>query len=419
MKPTQPVYVLGGAHTNFIGKFHPDFIWKKHPDYGKRQNPTLEQHLHSAVRQALENTDVEPALIDRGIVGNFVGELFANQGHLGAMMVGAHADLAHKAFHRVEGACASGGLAVIAAIDAIASGADLVLAAGVEVQTTVNARDGADYLARAAHYANERALDEFTFPCMFARRMKHYLAKHGGEPGDLAPLVVKAYANAAKNPHAHMRAVGMELENAASASDKNPNFLDNEEFKPYLKLSDCSQVSDGASCIVLASERGLEKLGCPSSQTTEITAVGHATGMLGEVADFTELDVTRTAAQRAYVAAGWNATDIEVAEVHDCFSIAELLMYEALGFCGPGEGVRFAAAGETTLEGSIPVNTGGGLLGFGHPVGATGVKQVLEVHRQMLGQCGDYQLTKAPTRGLTANMGGDDRTSVVMLHQKI
>ena len=417
MKTNRPVYVVGGAHTPYIGKFHPDFIWKKHPDFGKRENPTIEEHLSRAVNDAFAATGIDPEHIDYGVASNFVAELFVNQAHLGSMMARAHPALKYKPFTRVEGACASGALALVAGMNAIAAGADLVLVAGVEVQTTVSAREGADYLARASHYANERGMDDFTFPCMFARRMKHYLEKYGGSPADLAPIVVKAYSNAAKNPNAHMRGVGMELENAQNASDRNPNFLGNEEYNPFLKVSECSQVSDGASAVILASPEGLEKMNI--APKVEIVARGHAVGPLGEVDDFTKLDVTRYAADQAYGSMGWNAEDIDVAEVHDCFSIAEVLMTEALGFCAPGEGIAFGAAGETSLTGKIPVNTGGGLMAFGHPVGATGVKQALEIYRQMTGACGDYQLAETPSRGLTANMGGDDRTSVVMLYQKV
>lgn len=417
MKPPRPVYILGGAHTPFIGKFHPDFIWKKHPDFGKAENPTIEEHLHRAVNGALEATGVDASIVDRGIVGNFVGELFANQGHLGAMMAAAHPALAGRPFHRVEGACASGGLAMLSAVEAIAAGADIVLAAGVEVQTTENAKVGADYLARASHYAKERSIDPFTFPCLFARRMKAYFEKNGGTPADVAPIVVKAYENAAKNPNAHMRAVGMDLETAAQPSDKNPTFLENEEFHDWLKISDCSQVSDGASCAVLVSPTGLEKLGRSVNDCIEITAWGHSTGPLGQVEDLATLTITRNAVQQAYGTAGWNATEIDVAEVHDCFSITEALMYEALGLCRHGEGVQFGAEGHTRLDGKVPVNTGGGLMAFGHPVGATGVKQSVEIFRQMKEQCGEYQIPSTPARGATVNMGGDDRTTVVMLYQ--
>lgn len=418
MKPPRPVYVAGGAHTPFIGKFHPDFIWKKHPDFGKKENPSLEEYFRIVTDQVFGELKMDPAVVDRAVVGNFVGELFSNQGHLGSMLIAAVPGLKYKPSHRVEGACASGGLAIQSGIDAIAAGADVVLVVGAEVQTTRNAKEGADFLARAAHYEKERGIDPFTFPCMFARRMKAYVEKYGGDAGDVAPIVVKAYENAAKNPNAHMREVGMKLETARTASDKNPNFLENEEFNSFLKISDCSQVSDGASCAILASAQGLEKLGRSAADCSQIVASGHAAGPLGDVGDLTDMDVSRAAVAQAYDSSGWSASDIQVAEVHDCFSITEALMYEALGLCGAGEGVRFGAEGHTTLDGKVPVNTGGGLMAFGHPVGATGVKQVIEIHRQLHGLCGDYQIGGSPTRGATVNMGGDDRTSVVTLIEK-
>ena len=139
--------------------------------------------------------------------------------------------------------------------------ADIVLVIGAEVQTTRNAKEGADFLARASHYETERGLDPFTFPAMFARRTKAYCERHGVTPEALAPIVAKAYANANRNPNAHMREVQMSAEQAAQASDKNPCFLDNEELHSWLRVGDCSQVSDGGCAIILCSDAGLEKLG--------------------------------------------------------------------------------------------------------------------------------------------------------------
>ena len=419
MKPARRVFLIGGAHSGFIGKFHPDFIWKGHPDFGKRQNPTLEQHLKTAVLAALEQTGVPAAAVQKGYVGNFTGELFAKQGHLGAIVASAHPDLKYKPFARLEGACASGGLALVAGVDAVSAGYDVVLVAGVEVQTTVNAAEGADYLARAAHYETQRACDPFTFPCLFARRAKAYRAAHGVSEADIAHVVVKAYANANKNPHAHMHAVKMSLENASRASDKNQAFLENAEFRDFMKISDCSQVSDGASALLLVSEEGLRKLGKRPSAAVEIAAYGQATSPLDEVPDPLELATTRVAAQEAYRDAGIGPQDVGVAEVHDCFSVTEILMYEALGFAPKGRGTALAKDGSTSLTGRIPVNTGGGLLAFGHPVGATGVKQAIEIFKQQKGRAGDYQMAKQPQWGIAANMGGDDRTAVVTIYRNI
>jgi acetyl-CoA acetyltransferase len=414
MKFRRKIYLVGGDLTTFIGKFHPDFIWKKHPDFGKKENPTLEGHLTKAINGAFEKTGVDPAAIDKGFIGNFAGELFSNQGHMGALAVRADERLRGKPFMRLEGACASGGLAMVAGIDSLNAGCDVVLAAGAEVQTSVSAREGAGYLARAAHWESERDIDDFTFPAMFARRAKHYKEKYGVTDEDIARVSVKAYANANKNPYAHMRTIEMELEHAAKASDRNPAFLRNEELKPHLKVSDCSQVSDGGAAVILATEDGLERLGIDKSDCVEILSYGHTTSPLGDVEDYTTLDNTEQAAQTAYEEAGLKPSDIDVAEVHDCFAVTELLMYEALGFAEPGKGAELVREGDTDIDGRIPVNTGGGLIAFGHPVGATGVKQALEIYRQMKGQCGDYQIPEVPTHGLTANMGGDDRTTVCM-----
>lgn len=419
MKPQKRIFVVGGHITTFIGKMHPDFIWKKHPDFGTRENPTLEDYLVDAIQGALKSTGVEASAIDRGFVGNFAGELFSNQGHLGAMAVRADEGLEGKPFLRVEGACASGGLAVLCGVDALQAGSDVVLAAGAEVQTTVSARDGAGYLARAAHWDEEREIDEFTFPAMFARRAKHYKEAFDVSDEEIAHVTVKAYANANKNPNAHMREVSWDLETAAKAGDRNPAFLGNQELKPHLKLSDCSQVSDGGAAMILATEAGLKRLGIEPADCIELVAYGQATGALGRVQDYTELGTTKKAADEVYKDAGLSPDEVDVVEVHDCFAVTECLMVEALGFAEPGQGAALAAEGETSLEGSIPVNTGGGLLAFGHPVGATGVKQVLEIFRQMKGQCGDYQLAQVPSVGLTANMGGDDRTAVCMAFKNL
>lgn len=419
MKLNRRVFVVGGAHTPFIGKHHPDFIWKKHPDFGTRENPNIEEYIQSAVDGALEATGVPANAIQKGYVGNFLGGLFSNQAHLGAMLAGANASFAGKPFSRVEAACASGGIAVLGCIDSIQAGYDVTLALGAEVQTTVSARQGGDYLARASHYATERELDDFTFPCLFARRAKHFTESTETTMEDIGRVSVKAYNNANKNPLAHMRARQLSLEVAGSTNDKNPNFLRNEDYKEYLRMTDCSQVSDGASAIVLASEEGLKKLGIDPSSCTEILSYGHSTSGLAKVEDFTELTNIATAAKTAYEEAGLNADQMQVAEVHDCFAVTEIMMYEALGFAEKGKGYELVRNGDTEIDGRIPVNTGGGLIGFGHPVGATGIKQILEIWRQMKGQCGDYQVSGDLTYGITANMGGDDRTSVVMIHKNL
>lgn len=408
-------FVVGGHITPFIGKNHPDFIWKRHPEFGKRENPTLEQTIGAAVTGALESTGTDAALIDKAWIGNFVGELFSSQGHLGAAVVGSHPGLLYKPVMRVEGACASGGLAFASAIDSIQAGADVNLVVGAEVQTTASARTGGDYLARAAHYARQRELDDFTFPAVFAWRMKHYLQTHGVTEADIAHFAKKAYDNANKNPLAHMKAVQITLEHASAANDRNPKFLSNPELQPWLKVTDCSQVSDGGAAMIVVSEEGLKKLGKTEADAIEVLHVEHTTGNLYTDGDPLRMEATEVAAQRAYAASGLSPADIDVAEVHDCFTVTEALMYEALGWADRGRGCDLVKDGTTHIDGKLPVNTGGGLVGFGHPVGATGVKQILEIYRQMKGQCGDYQVPNSPELGLTANMGGNDKTVVLSM----
>ncbi len=408
-------FIVGGHITPFIGAKHPDFIWKKHPDFGKKTNPDLEWYIDEAVNGALKNANVPAEKVDKCWIGNFCGELFNNQGHLGAALVGANPGLNHKPSMRVEGACASGGLAFACALDSIRGGsANVTLVAGVEVQTTVSARAGGDYLARASHYKRQRELDDFTFPALFAKRIKECYARKGWTPNDLALCSAKAYGNANLNPNAHMQAVKMTVEMASEASDKNPAFLSNEELKPYLKISDCSQVSDGGAALILVSEEGLRELGIAESACVEVSGFCTATGNLYEDGDLTQLPTTAAAAKKAFAEAGISPTDgkIGVVEVHDCFSVTELLMMEALGF---GDGAELIRSGAMDINGRLPCNTGGGLIGFGHPTGATGVKQLLEVMRQLKGQAGAYQVPKTPEYGLAANMGGDDKTACVTI----
>ncbi|ETX05901.1 MAG: hypothetical protein ETSY2_20310, partial [Candidatus Entotheonella gemina] len=245
MKPMKPVYIAAQAVTPFIGKGNPNFIDKGHEEFGVRENPTLEDHIVGVVRKLIDDHHIDPTLIQRGYIGNFAGELFSHQAHLGAMVARADERLSGIGFARVEAACASGGVGIVNAIESIQSGLDVVLVVGAEVQTTVRAREGADYLARAAHYASERSIDDFTFPALLARRAKAYKEAYGLSERDLAHFSVKAYDNANRNPMAHMCAVKMTLEQAETASDGNPKILKNPELHDHLKVSDCSQVSDG------------------------------------------------------------------------------------------------------------------------------------------------------------------------------
>ena len=342
-------------------------------------------------------------------LGNFVGELFCKQGHLGAALVGADPAFEYKPSLRVEGACASGALAFKTVLDQLRSGQlNVGLVCGAEVQTTASAREGADYLARASHYRRQALPNDFTFPAAFAARMKACVEAGVFSMEDCGRVAVKAYKNANLNPNAHMTKVTLNLEKANTVSKSNPCFLKTDE-KDFLRMTDCSQVSDGASAVILSTEAGLKSLGKSPQDCVEITACELATSSLYKDSNKLRMETSGAAACAAYGKANCTPQQIDVAEVHDCFTPAELLMYEACGF---GKAPALIQSGATELEGTIPVNTGGGLVGFGHPVGATGIKQIFEIFRQMKGLCGDYQMKKIPTTGLCMNMGGDDKTAV-------
>mmetsp|Transcript_125299 Transcript_125299/g.390079 ORF Transcript_125299/g.390079 Transcript_125299/m.390079 type:complete len:421 (-) Transcript_125299:154-1416(-) len=406
------VFLAGGHITPFIGKGSKNFIWKKHPDFGKRTNPTLKDYLASSVSGTLASTGAAASAVDRVYVGNFAGELFNQQGHLGAAVAAGDPGLMFKPSMRVEGACASGGLAVAAAVQAIKAGDDCVLAVGAEVQSAASAREGGTFLARAADFERQANLDDFTFPCLFARRTKAYLAKYPhAKLEDLGRVAAKAYGNGNLNPLAHMHSVKVSAEHASAVSDKNPNFLSNQEFSAFLRVTDCSQVSDGGAGCLLVSEEGLRKLGRSSSDCVEVLGCDYGAGDLwSDPPDLAEMATTRTVVRRLLANLGLEVGSLGVAELHDCFTMAELMAYEAIGLAEPGCARDVIREGVTERGGRLPVNTGGGLISFGHPVGATGIKQLMEVYRQMKGLCGDYQLASRPELGLTVNMGGDDKT---------
>jgi acetyl-CoA acyltransferase len=402
-------FIAGGAITPFIGKGNPNFIAKGHPDFGKRSNPTLKDYINIPVKDLFDSLKIDGSVVDKAYIGNFLGELFNNQGHLGAALAGAHPSLQYKPIMRTEGACASGGLAFAAGMEAIQAGADVVLVSGVEVQNTVNARQGADYLARAADYDRQRKIDEFTFPAIFAARSKANFEAGSITEDDVAAVVVKDYANGNKNPLAHMHAVKMTKEDVG----KSPCFLGNKELNPFLRVAQCSQVSDGGAALILVSEAGMKKIGAQRDLCAEILGVGVATSSLYEDTNPLELATTAHAAQRAYAQSGVKPDQLGVVEVHDCFAIAEILMYEALGLAPKGKGATLIRNGDTTLDGRIPCNTGGGLVAYGHPVGATGLKQLIELYKQLKGTAGAYQIKNSPKFAAASNMGGEDRTSVV------
>ena len=341
--------------------------------------------------------------VDSILVGNMSGGQFVGQEHLGPLMAD-HLGMAGVAAARVESACASGGMALNMGLMAVASGfADTVLVAGVEKMT-----DGADVtnvLASAADQETE-VYHGITFPGLYAMIARAHMTAHGTTEEDLAWVAVKNHKHGALNPKAQFRSeVTVE------------QVLNSSMVAEPLRLLHCSPVSDGAAAVLLCP---LDQASKYTDKPVKVIGSGVATDSLAlaDRKDPAFLSSVEKSAERAYKMAGVTPKDIQVAEVHDCFAIAEICCLEASGLVEKGQAAKAAALGETSLGGRIPVNTSGGLKSKGHPVGATGVAQAIEVFEQLRGESGERQVDGARI-GLTQNMGGSGASSVVHIYQGV
>ncbi len=341
--------------------------------------------------------------IDSMYVGSMSPGLFIHQEHIAAMLAD-YLGVAGIPSTRVESACASGGLAVRSAIFEVASGAsDIVLAGGVEKMN-----DGADAtfaLATAADQEYE-AFHGITFPGLYAFIANAHMAKYGTTREQLADVAVKNHGHGALNPKAQFpfTITREQVMNATMVADP-------------LRLLDCSPVTDGAAAVIVTTLETAEKLGKP---IVKVIASGAATDgiALHSRKDVTTIPSVALAAERAFSQADLTPEKIDVAEVHDCFTIAELVVTEELGFVDRGKSGEAVSAGETKLGGRIPINTSGGLKSKGHPVGASGVAQVIEIVDQLRGSAGDRQVEGA-RYGLTQNMGGSGASCVVHIMEGV
>jgi acetyl-CoA acetyltransferase len=408
----KPVYCLGAFRTDFKRNL-------------MKEGKTLRDVIVEAARGAVSDARIDFADVQSGVVGNFAAGLYTRQLHLGSLLLDADPELVGIPTLHTEAACASGSVAVTTAIQQIAGGIhDCVLVVGAEQQKTMSPAQGADVLAAAGDWNVEKPqYGEHMFPKLFARIATIYREKHALSDEQLAKVAVKNFAHAKRNPNAQMRDFNMTLDYACNASEKNPCFA------PPLKVTDCSQVTDGAAGIVLCSQEFLQKRG--KMKAIKLLGFGQTTDYLTlEKKQVPEFPAVRLAAKKAFAMASMGIKDISSVEVHDCFSITELVAYEALGLAENGGAGKFLETGATALPQaresaglgkspaiSIPVNTGGGLMADGHPVGATGVRQVVEAFQQLTQQAGDRQVEGAKTV-LTFNMGGSLTTCVAMIWGK-
>ena len=406
----QNIYVIGAARTDFKRNL-------------KKEGRTLQDVIVEVGRDAIANAGLMPTDVQAGIVGNFAAGLYTRQLHLGSLLIGIDDSLRGIPTLHTEAACASGSVGVLNAALWIAAGLhDVVLVVGAEQQKTMSPAEGADVLAAAADWNVERSqYGEHMMPKMFARVADLYAQRYGLTEKQLSTVVLKNFSHAQLNPMAQMRDAGMTIERAMTACDSNPRFA------PPLKISDCSQISDGAAAVVLVSEKFVRD----PARAMKLLGFGHTTDALQlDRKSVPEFPMARKAAEQAYAMAHKSPRDLHAAEVHDCFSISELVAYEALGWADRGQAAALLESGATTLPRlrqavgvgtnpafSMPVNTGGGLIADGHPVGATGVRQVVEMFQQVCGEAGQRQVDGAKTV-MTFNMGGSFTTSVAMIWGK-
>jgi acetyl-CoA C-acetyltransferase len=369
--------------------------------FGERWDASLRDMVAEAGIMAIEDASVTGEKIDALYVGNMSGGRFVEQEHIGAL-ISDYAGLSrlHIPSTRVEAACASGGLALRQAVLAVASGYhDVVIAAGVEKMTDVSSGTAADALASAA----DREWECFfgaTFPALYAMMARLHMRRFGTTHEQMAMVAVKNHHHACFNPIAQyqMEITVEDVENSPMVADP-------------LHVLDCSPISDGAAAVVLAPT---EMAGRFADTPVRIAASAQASDTLAlhDRRDLTTLDATVHAARSAFSQARIEPKQVDVAEVHDCFTIGEILAIEDLGFVEKGQGGRATEEGLTALGSSLSVNTSGGLKACGHPVGATGIKQAYEIALQLRGEAGRRQVDEAEI-GLTHNVGGSGGTAIV------
>jgi acetyl-CoA acetyltransferase len=371
-----------------------------------------------------------PDEIQAFFMGNFTSDQFEKQGHL-APIVASWLGLSPVASLRIEDACASGGVALHQAILAVASGEyDVVLVGGVEKMTDLPTADVTNALASAADTLFEIPAG-FTFPGLYATMATAYLDQYHADLDALAQVAIKNHSNGAWNEKAQFnqsiqdvmaskKAKALKKGEPVPVWETEMEFMRDAKANPMiawpLRLFDCSPISDGAAVLLLVSEDLAAKF---TDHPIFVAGIGQASdGALAERASLTAIATASRAAQQAYTMAEITPDDIDFAEVHDCFTIAEFIASEDLGFFPRGEGWKAALEGKTARTGQHPINTSGGLKSKGHPVGASGIAQVVEVWKQLHGIAGDRQLPGDLKYGLSHNVGGTGQTAVVHIFEK-
>lgn len=368
--------------------------------FGKLEGLMAREIFSQAVSEAFSRCPrLDPKRDVKAMFVGHMGEAYEHQGHMGSAAAD-WAGLVGIPATRTEAACGSSGVALRSGIYAVLSGlADVVIVGGVEKMTHRTTAEVTEYLAMASDYPFEQ-WHGITFPGLFALMATAHMHAYGTSEEQMAQVAVKNHYHGSLNPKAHMQ------------KEITVETVMGSRYVAWpLKLYDCSLISDGASCVILTKPELASKY---TDQPVQIVGSGQASDTIGlyERKSLTSLNATKLAAKTAFDMAKVNPEQVDFAEVHDCFTIAELMAYEDLGFCCVGEGGKLVESGETRLGGRIPINVSGGLKAKGHPVGATGAAQVYEVYLQLTGQAGQRQVHEAKV-GLTQNLGGSGATAAV------
>lgn len=380
--------------------------------FGKLMNMSVPQIVGSAVQGVCREGDVDPAALDVGSIGAACNFTLNEQGLLSGLM--AHVPgLESKPIEMVENACASGGQAVLSVAHKLLAGlGDTGIAVGYEKMRDADGKMDGKLIGKVLGYyshPDEREGKVFIFPHLFAEIMQAYLHEHGASEADLAHIAVQEYRNGRDNACAQMQKVNISVEDALKIEGINRYVVDGLPLKTY----DCSQITDGYAALILATEEGLAKLGIPKHACVELAGFGQAVDPLRKAGR----DVLRPvgaykAMQSAYRMAGIAPPDVNVAEVHDCFTVMGAIGTEVIGKAEPGQGAKFWVEGKAAPNGECGINTSGGLIAKGHPVGATGIAMIGWCAQQLLGKVPEPLQVPNARAAATFNIGGPVCASV-------
>jgi len=374
-----------------------------HAKFGKRTDATVRELAHEAVQPALADAGITTADIDTSVI-SIAAAVFSAQGSPSAL-VHDYVGMGRKPSFRVEAACATGSAGVRIAWSLIKAGlAEVVLVIGAETMTHVGTPMATEWMARAGDTRWEYPFG-ITFPGFYALMATRHMHEFGTSRMQLSMVSVKSHKYGAMNRFAHLQKEVTLEEAMKSVPICQP-----------LNLYDCCLISDGAAAVIMASEEKARKI---TDTPVWLTGLGSASDsmMISERPSLVGLEASRLAAEQAYKMAGITSNDIDVACTHDCFSIAEIMSYEDLGFCKKGEGGKFIEEGQSYIGGSVPINVDGGLKSKGHPLGATGVSMTVEIVKQLRGEAGNRQVNGAEI-GLTHNVGETGQYCFVHIYKR-